>query len=213
MESACSLNSKLGFWLALSSASVVVTTRGVRTINPGSPFDHIEVDLQNALLAQYEFGHRHQCGLCALAEDRAGCSEKQVLYKLLRNGGGSAPATAFQIFVGSYFDLVPIEPVVLIEAPVFRGDDRVLEIGRDLTEGNKFVALTIRRLVNQGLQATLDVHSGSQWIDPPGSQKEHRGEQPEKRHTDDEPWNKRSEQTLPKRAPGVCLGFTHFSES
>ncbi len=109
---------------------------------------------------------------------------------MLRNGGGSARAAAFPIFVGGYFDLVPIEPMVLVEAPVFRGDDSVLEVGRDLTEGNKFVALTIRRLVNQGLQATLDMHSGGRWIDPPGSQKEQRGERPEKRHTGDEPRNK-----------------------
>ena len=141
-------------------------------------------------LPRYEFGHRHQCGLCALAEDRAACSEKKVFYELLCNGGGSARTTAFQIFIGSDFDLVPIEPMVLVEAPVFRGDDSVLEIGRDLTEGNKFVALAIRRLVNQGLQATLDVYSGGRWIDPPGSQKEQRGERPEKRHADDQPSNK-----------------------
>ena len=59
-----------------------------------------------------------------------------------------------------------------------------------MTEGNKFVALTIRRLVNQGLQATLDVYSGGRWVDPPGNQKEQRGERPEKGDTDDEPWNK-----------------------
>ena len=75
--------------------------------------------------------------IIALAEDRAACSEKHFLYQLLGNGGGSVPATAFQIFVRRYFDLVPIEAIVLVDAPVFRGDDRVLETGRDLTEGSK----------------------------------------------------------------------------
>jgi hypothetical protein len=54
-------------------------TGGVRTINPGSPFDHIEVDLQNALLAKKEFGERGQCELRAFAEDRATGSEEEVL--------------------------------------------------------------------------------------------------------------------------------------
>ena len=58
--------------------SVVVMTGGVRTINPGSLFDHIEVDLQNALLAKKEFGERHQCELRAFAEDRATGSEEGV---------------------------------------------------------------------------------------------------------------------------------------
>jgi hypothetical protein len=45
-------------------------TGRVRTINSGTPFDHVEVDLQNALLAKKQFGQRHQCELRAFAEDR-----------------------------------------------------------------------------------------------------------------------------------------------
>jgi len=54
-------------------------TGRVRTINPRSPFDHIEIDLQNALLAKKEFGERGQCELRAFAEDRATGSEEEVL--------------------------------------------------------------------------------------------------------------------------------------
>jgi hypothetical protein len=35
----------------------------------GAPFDHVEVNLRNALLAEDEFGHRQQCELRALAEE------------------------------------------------------------------------------------------------------------------------------------------------
>jgi hypothetical protein len=109
---------------------------------------------------------------------------------------------------------VPVEAVMLVEARIFRGDDSVLKIGRDLTKRNKFVAFAIRRRLNPGLQATLDVHCGGRWVDPPSSQKEQRGERPEKRHTDDEPSNKRSEDILLKRGAGVCGGpFDHLSES
>jgi len=147
-------------------------TGRVRTINPGSPFDHIQVDLQNALLAEKEFSQRHQCELRAFAEDRAAGSEEEVFYQLLCNGRGSAEAAALQIVVGSDLDLVPIEAMVLVEARIFRGDDSVLKIGRDLTERNKFVAFAIRRVVSPGLQAALDVHCSGRWIDPPRRQKE-----------------------------------------
>src|SRR6202040_4332958 len=84
---------------------VVVTTRRLCAINSGAPFDHVEVDLQNTPLAEDEFGHRHQCDLCALAEDRAARSEEQVFYELLRDGGSSARAIALQIFFGCDLDL------------------------------------------------------------------------------------------------------------
>jgi hypothetical protein len=79
---------------------------------------------------------------------------------LLRNGGSSASAIAFQIVLGSDLDLLPIEPPVLVEARVLRGDYSVLEIGGDLAEGNEFVAFVIRSVVNPGLQVALDVHRG-----------------------------------------------------
>jgi hypothetical protein len=61
-------------------------------------------------------------------------------------------------------DLVPIEAMVLVEARIFRGDDSMLKIGRDLTERNEFVAFAIRRVVSPSLQATLDVHCSGRWI-------------------------------------------------
>lgn len=41
--------------------------------------------------------------------------------------------------------------MVLVEPRVLCGDYRVLEIGRDLTEWNEFVAFVIRFVVNPGL--------------------------------------------------------------
>jgi len=139
-------------------SSVVVTTRRLCAINTRAPFDHVEVDLQNALLAKDELRYRHQCGLRTLAEDGAARTEEQVFYQLLRNSGTSARAIALQIFLGSELDRVPIEPMVMVEACVLRGDYSVLEIGRDLAERDEFVALVIRRAVYPGLQAALNVH-------------------------------------------------------
>src|ERR1700680_610120 len=66
---------------------VVVTTRRLCTINPRAPFDHVEVKLKNALLAEEEFDHWYQRDLRALAKQRSARSEEQVFYELLREGG------------------------------------------------------------------------------------------------------------------------------
>ena len=79
---------------------------------------------------------------------------------MLRNGGSSATAAAFQIVFGGDFDLVPIEAMVLVEARVLGGDYRVLEIELDLVERNEFVAFVIGSAVNPGLQPALEVHRG-----------------------------------------------------
>jgi len=95
--------------------------------------------------------------------------------------------------------------MMLVEARILRGDYRVLEIGRDLAERNEFVAFVIRRVVNPGLQAALDVHRGCRWVDPPGGRKHQRGKHPNEYHAGDKPSNKGSEETLPKRGLGVCV--------
>jgi hypothetical protein len=124
---------------------------------------------------------------------------------LLRNGGSSASAIAFQIVFGSDLDLVPIESMVLVEVGVLCGDHSVLEIGRDLAERNEFVALAIRRVVNPGLQAALDVHRACRWVDPPGGHKGQCGKRPKKHHADDKPANKGSAEARPQRSFGVCV--------
>src|SRR4029077_6956828 len=55
---------------------VVITTRRFCSINARAPFDYVEVYLQNAMFAEDGFGYRYQCGLRALAEDRAARSEE-----------------------------------------------------------------------------------------------------------------------------------------
>jgi hypothetical protein len=68
-------------------------------------------------------------------------------------------------------DLVPVEAMVLVEARIFRGDDSMLKIGRDLAERNKFVAFAIRRVISPCLEMTLDLHGSGRWIYPPGRHK------------------------------------------
>jgi hypothetical protein len=103
--------------------------------------------------------------------------------------------------------------MVLVEVRVLCGDYSVLEIGRDFPQRNEFVAFAIRRVVNPGLQAALDVHRGCRWVDPPGGHKDQRGKRPKKHHSDDKPSNKGPEEARPKRGLGVCVRHCrHISE-
>ena len=193
--------------------SVVVTTRRLRTVNPRAPFDHVEVELKNAPLAEDQFGHRDKRELGALAEDRAARSEEQVFYQLLRKGGPSANAAAIHIVFSGDLDRVPIESMMLVEARVLRGDNSMLEIGRDMAQWNEFVSFVIRRMVSPGLQAALHVHRGARWVDPPGSHKDQYSKRPKKRPSDEKPSNEGSERDFPKRGLGVCVWvFRHISE-
>ena len=140
-------------------------------------------------------------------------SEEQIFYQLLRNGGPSANAAAFHIVFGSDLHRVPIESMMLIEARVFRGDDGMLEIGRDLAQRNEFVSFVIRRVVNPGLQAALHVHRGGRWVDPSGSHKDQRSKRPKKRHSEEKPSNEGSEKAFPRGDLRECVWvFSHISE-
>jgi hypothetical protein len=193
--------------------SVVITAGCFRAINARAPLDLVEIEFQNALLAEYHFSHGDKGELCALAEDRAAGSEKQVLYQLLRKRGASANAPAFHIAFRGNFHRVPIESVMLIEARVFRRDYGVLEIGRDLPQRNEFVSLTIRPVMNPGLQAPLHVHGGGRRLDPPRSHKEQRSKRPKKRQSDEKTSYEESQREFPKRGLRVCIRiFGHISE-
>jgi len=196
---------------------VVVTARLLRTINAGTPFHDVEVELQNAPFTEDHFGDRHQRDLCALAEHRAARSEEQVFDELLGDGGSSASALALEVLLGGDLDLVPIESMVLVEARVLGSDDRVLEIGRDLAERNELVALVIGREVNPGLQAALDVHRGGGRVDPAEGHKHKGGQRPEKGEADDQPPNHGSEVACRNEilggASGVAITFENAATS
>jgi hypothetical protein len=103
--------------------------------------------------------------------------------------------------------------MMLIEAPILRGHDRVLEIGRNLAERNKSVALVIRRAVNPGLHAALDVHSGCRRVNPPGGHKDQRIKRPDKCRGDEDPSNRGPEKTPPTWGSGGCTWIhIHLSE-
>jgi len=68
----------------------MITGRGICTVNGGAPFDDVEIELEDALLAEDEFGDGYEGEFGAFAENGAAGSEEEILDELLSEGGGSA---------------------------------------------------------------------------------------------------------------------------
>ena len=165
---------------AACRGSVVGAARRLGAVDAGAPFDQVEIKLENALLAEDHLSHRHQGELRTLAQERSAGSEEEILDELLREGRTSAAAAAFHVLLRGEVDLVPVEAVMLVEASILGCDDRVLEVGRDLAEGNKAIALPVGRAVDQRLDAALDVHRGRRRIDPTCGDEQQHGKRPER---------------------------------
>jgi hypothetical protein len=109
--------------------------------------------------------------------------------------------------------------MVHVKARVFRGDDSVLQLGRNLAEGNELIVRLIRLVVNPGLEAALEVDGGGWRIDPAEGHEGERGEGPEQANGDERPFQNRpknspagSVKTLCWRDDWGCVGrFSHIS--
>lgn len=195
---------KAGRLLAVDGAGrsfVVKAACGVGPVDARAPLDQVEIQLEYAALAQNQFGDRDQGGLSGFAEDGAVGSEEEVFDELLGKCGASAGAVALQILLGGKMDGVPVEAVVVVEAGVLGGNDGVLEVGRDLAEGNEVVALIVRGLAKPGLDAALDVHGGGGRVDPACGDQQERGRQPKQRQSQKRPAEE-SAQAAAKRGLG-----------
>ena len=192
---------------------VVVVRRGFGAIDAGAPFDDVEVELEDAALAENDFGDGDEREFEDLADDRAARPEEKIFHELLRDGGAPAKAAgALHVVLGGDFHGLPIEAVMLVEARVFGGDDGVLEIGRDLAERDEVVALAVGRGAKPGFDAAFRLDGGGGRVDPFGGDEGERGETPEKRGGDEEPLEDRAEKVFAARGNGDCVGdFVHDS--
>src|SRR5215813_6871802 len=122
----------------------MILRRGFSAVHAGSPFNDVQIELENAPLAEDAFGERHERILDSLAHEGMTCGEEQVLDQLLRDRGSAAQASSvLLLFFDSVANLLPIEAMMLVKAAVFGGNHGVLKIGRDAVERNKRVALAV----------------------------------------------------------------------
>src|SRR5215467_5882112 len=107
--------------------------------------------------------------------------------------------------------------MMLIKTPVFRRNDGMLEIERDLAQWNELVSFMVGRVVNPGLQLALHVNCGGRRVDPPRSHKNHRSKRPKECRSNKKPSNQKPEKPLSRLGFelrfGLCVRSLHaFSE-
>ena len=184
----------------------VVVAGGFGSVDAGAPLDYVEVELEDALLAEDEFGDGDEGGFGALAEEGVAGAEEEIFDQLLIDGG-SAAETVFGIVVvevtfGGDFHGLPVEAVVLVEARVFGGDDGVLEIGGDAVEGNEVVGGVVGSGGEPGRDAALDVDGGGGRVEEAESGEGEDGEQPEGGEGEEKPAGDRAEGDVAARRTG-----------
>jgi hypothetical protein len=169
----------------------VVAAGGFGSVDAGAPLDDVEVELEDALLAEDELGDGDEGGFGAFAEEGAAGAEEEILDELLVDGGAPAETVLGIVVVevpfGSDLHGLPVEAVVLVEAGVFGGDDGVLEVGGDAVEGNEVVGGGVGLGGKPGLDAALDVDRGGGRVDETEGGESEDGEQPEGCEREEEP--------------------------
>jgi hypothetical protein len=113
--------------------------------------------------------------------------------------------SAFHIVFGGSLYRAPIESVMLIEARIFRGNDGMLEIERDLLQRNELVSFAVRRVTHPSLEAALNMHCSRRRVDPAGSHEGQRGKQPKKGCCGRNPSKEESERDLKTSRLAVCV--------
>jgi len=103
--------------------------------------------------------------------------------------------------------------MMLVEAGVFRGDNRMLEIARDLLKPDELVSFVIGLALDPGLEAALHVHGGCRRVDPSRGHQDHRSSRPKRQCGEQKPSNKPSDEAFRRRGLGARVwGFSHSSE-
>src|SRR5665213_3774780 len=92
-----------------------------------TPFDDVQIQLEDATLVEDRLEHYSNDRLLTLAQVAARRRQEQVLGELLRDRRTAGHHLAMrQVLFARETDAVPVEPVVLEEFGVFRRDDRAL---------------------------------------------------------------------------------------
>ena len=125
----------------------VALRRGLGAEDAVAPLDHVEVELEDALLRQHRLQQHGDHRLLRLAHVALLGRQEQVLRELLRDRRAARhDAALFLVLLERFLDAVPVEPRVLDEFRVLGGDHRALELRRDPRVGHPRVAQGRRRI-------------------------------------------------------------------
>ena len=109
----------------LARPFVEVALRGrLDAVDAVAPFGDVEIDLDRARLRPDLAEHQRHADLDPLANGRAAWPQEQVLGGLHGDGRRAAARAVLAGAVDDFVQRVPVDPVVLAEAVVLRGDHR-----------------------------------------------------------------------------------------
>src|SRR3954447_16233572 len=101
----------------------MVPRGGLGTINAWAPFDDVEVDFNNPMLAPGQLDPCREPGFERLSRPVASRPQEKVFRGLHRDRAGADQLTAFaSVALPCRLDRVPIEPVMLAEPGILAGD-------------------------------------------------------------------------------------------
>jgi len=99
------------------------------------PLGKIQIDVEDSLLGETDLEHQCEPGLESLPHVGTPFPEKEVLRRLLRDGGGPPETAAALALLDRFFDLLEVESFVQEETVVFRREHCAVHEGRDAVVG------------------------------------------------------------------------------
>src|SRR5882672_6114375 len=129
-----------------------VTRRGFGAEDAVTPFDDVQVNLEDAPLVPREFEHRGDDEFLRLAQITLLRGQEEVLRQLLGDRAATLyRAAAAYVLLVSFLHRIPVDAFVRCKASVLRGDDRPLQLIRDTLIRQPLLAQGRRRVL--GMQA------------------------------------------------------------
>ena len=108
----------------------MVAGAGADAVDAGSQFDDIEIEFENARLAQEFFHAAGEDDLAQLAQHRLLPGEEEVFGQLLGDGRGPpGEALLLQIVAQRFAHRLHVDPLMAVEAGILGDDDRPFQGG------------------------------------------------------------------------------------
>ena len=121
--------------------------RRFRTEHAISPFDHIQINLEDALLAPHGLDHQGDNRFLRLAPRRFGRRQKKIFGQLLRNCRTAGHHLAFfLVLLNRPLDALPVKAFVMNEEVILRDDERSFQVARYLSVVNPLLFQTRLRV-------------------------------------------------------------------
>src|SRR5262249_28145186 len=129
--------------------------------------DRIEIELENFILAQRLFHARRNDHLADLALVGEIFPDQEVFHDLLGDGRAPlGPARLSEIADKRTDQTALVHTLVLVESFVFRGDESVAHVVRDIGEHHPYPSLVLLEYLREALSLAIQHHTRAGKLEP-----------------------------------------------